>query len=530
MLLRLVSLIAGLLIGTSAVHAGPYAPAAGVSGSTAVSKDDSRIQGWASGYLDYEPGTNVDASWKTPERALGAAVGDSFDIVGLGDHGRITLTFDGRLFNGPGADFAVFENGFGDTFLELAWVEVSSNGTDFFRFPNFSFTSSPVSSFGSIDPTNIDGLAGKYRQGYGTPFDLQVLASVPGLDVNDVRYVRIIDIVGDGTARDSLGNVIFDPYPTTGSGGFDLEAVAALHLAPVPEPESYVLMVLGLVLVGLFARRRQSKALSSHRRRGASAAGTLALGSMLAVANVNAATTVSTFDALPLAPNSYFAPGMSTTFTSGGGTFQHYFTDFGGGCCWSGWVYSNTTDTTTPGFTNQTSAFTGGGLASANYGIAFAGDAAPTITFSTPVIVSTGYFTNTTYAALSMLQGDGFAKKFGGASGTDPDFLKLTVLGRDAADVQTGSVDFYLADYRFENSADDYVVNQWRALDLSSLGAVSKLAFSMSSSDNGPFGMNTPAYFALDDLSVTPVPEPETFALMLVGLGLIGAAARRQRG
>lgn len=530
MLLRLVSLVVAFLISASTVYAGPYAPAAGVSGSTAVSKNDPGIQGWASGYIGYQPGTNVDASWKTPERALGVAVGDSFDIVGLGDHGQITLTFSGRLFNGTGADFAVFENGFSDTFLELAWVEVSSNGTDFFRFPNFSFTAGAVSSFGSIDPTNIDGLAGKYRQGYGTPFDLQVLASVPGLNVNDVRYVRIVDIVGDGTARDSLGNVIFDPYPTTGSGGFDLEAVAALHLAPVPEPASFVLMVLGLFFVGLFARGRQSRSRGSHRMRAASRTGTLVLGSMVAVANGSAATTVSTFDDLPLAPNSYFAPGVSSTFTSGAGTFPHYFTDFGGGCCWSGWVYSNTTDTTTPGFANQTSAITGGGLASANYGVAFAGDATPLITFSTPVIVSTGYFTNTTYAALSMLQGDGFAKKFGGASGTDADFLKLTVFGRDAADVQTRSVDFYLADYRFANSADDYIVSQWRALDLSSLGVVSKLAFSMSSSDNGPFGMNTPAYFALDDLSVTPVPEPETFALMLVGLGLIGAAARRQRG
>lgn len=530
MLLRLVSLVAAFLISASTVHAGPYAPAAGVSGSTAVSKDDAGIQGWASGYFGYQPGPNVDASWKTPERALGAAVGDSFDIVGLGDHGQITLTFSGRLFNGTGADFAVFENGFGDTFLELAWVEVSSNGTDFFRFPNFSFTASAVSSFGSIDPTNIDGLAGKYRQGFGTPFDLQVLASVPGLNVDYVRYVRIVDIVGDGTGLDSLGNVIFDPYPTTGSGGFDLEAVAALHLAPVPEPATFALMALGLGFVWLSARRRQSRTLSAVRRLRASGAQALAIGSLLLAGNASAAATVSTFDDLALAPNSYYSPGMNATFNSGAAAFEHYFTDFGGGCCWSGWVYSNTTDTTTPGFTNQTSAFTGGGLASANYGIAFAGDAAPTIMFSTPVIVSTGYFTNTTYAALSMLQGDGFAKKFGGASGTDPDFLKLTVLGRDAADVQTGSVDFYLADYRFENSADDYVVNQWRALDLSSLGAVSKLAFSMSSSDNGPFGMNTPAYFALDDLSVTPVPEPETFALMLVGLGLIGAAARRQRG
>ena len=75
-------------------------------------------------------------------------------------------------------------------------MEVSSDGQSFFRFPSYSLTSAPVGSFSSIDPTNINGLAGKYRGGYGTPFDLSSLAGQSGLDVNNVRYVRIVDIVG----------------------------------------------------------------------------------------------------------------------------------------------------------------------------------------------------------------------------------------------------------------------------------------------------------------------------------------------
>ena len=87
----------------------------------------------------------------------------------------LSPVFDPPIENGDGFDFVVFENSFSDNFLELAWVEVSSNGIDFIRFENFSLTPSQVSPFGFIDPTNINGLAGKYKQGFGTPFDLQSL-------------------------------------------------------------------------------------------------------------------------------------------------------------------------------------------------------------------------------------------------------------------------------------------------------------------------------------------------------------------
>jgi hypothetical protein len=226
---------------SAASLAGPYAPAAGQTGSTAIAKNSTLIKGWATGFSHYTPGTNVDAAWRDPSEALGAAEGTSFDIVALGDAGRITLTFSGSIFNGPGWDFAIFENSFSDTFLEFAFVEVSSNGRTFFRFPSFSLTPNAVGAFGAIDPSNVDGLAGKYRQGFGTPFDLDLFRGVRGLDVNRITQVRLVDVVGNGSEQDnwpvSLGGPhnIYDPYRTSGSGGFDLDALGVRYLnAPPP--------------------------------------------------------------------------------------------------------------------------------------------------------------------------------------------------------------------------------------------------------------------------------------------------------
>jgi hypothetical protein len=114
-----------------------------------------------------------------------------------------------------------------------------------------------------------------------------------------------------------------------------------------------------------------------------------------------------------------------------------------------------------------------------------------------------------------MLNGDSFAKKFGGSGGNDPDWFFLTMTGKDAAGVVTGTVDFYLADFQFADNQLDYIVNNWRFVDLTPLGVVKSIEFSLSSSDTSAWGMNTPAYFAID----TIVPEPAT--LLLLGIGAL---------
>jgi hypothetical protein len=221
---------------------------------------------------------------------------------------------------------------------------------------------------------------------------------------------------------------------------------------------------------------------------------------------------------------------VDSLFSSGGAGYANRNTDFGGFLAWEGFAYSNTTDTQTAGFGNQFSAFAGGGAGgSANYAVAYAGEfnAAPRISFSAPVRLSSLEVTNTTYTALSMRDGDSFAKKFGGASGEDPDFLKLTITGRDGGNAVTGTRDVYLADFRAADTADDFILAPWMEVALGSLGVVSALEFSMVSSDVGPFGINTPLYFALDNLVVVPVPAA-AWLFMPAVLGLARARLTRR--
>lgn len=215
--------------------AGTFAPAAGEAGTTAVHKDSADFSGWASSVVNVSYGSNVDNQWRTPEKALGPASGTAFDIVCLGDSGSITMGFAPGIKNGPGWDFAVFENSFSDTFLELAFVEVSSDGVNFLRFPARSLTPGPVGGYGRVDPADVDGFAGKYRQGWGTPFDLSDLALdakvLTGLvNLSAIAFVRLYDVKGDGSVYDSAGRVVYDPYPQAGSAGFDLDAVGVRYL------------------------------------------------------------------------------------------------------------------------------------------------------------------------------------------------------------------------------------------------------------------------------------------------------------
>ena len=203
-----------------------FSPAADQPDSAAVSKD-AEFLGWVKA-AEVQFGDGVVDKWKTSSQAHGPATAGAYDVVSLGEGGVATLTFNVPIVDGDGPDFAVFENSFSHRFLELAFVEVSSDGEQFVRFPSVYLGVGPVGDYGEQETALIDGLAGKYKVGFGTPFDLAVLAGHPALS-GPVVAVRIVDIIGDGRSVDSFGRPIYDPYPTVDSAGFDLQAVGVLN-------------------------------------------------------------------------------------------------------------------------------------------------------------------------------------------------------------------------------------------------------------------------------------------------------------
>lgn len=269
------------------------------------------FQGWASRVVDYSPADDpsLDAQWKNPQMALGQiykvnpnmpATKDrvptlEYAVVSLGElskqqiadgakPGSITLGFDMKITNGAGYDFAVFENGFSDganlIFMELAYVEVSTDGINFARFPSVSLNDylpddyenwgdeQVALAYGQRDATNVHNLAGKHvnhgDESWGTGFDLEDLVHddlvVNGIvDLNNINFIRLVDIPGTGEFKDGTvpepGNPIFDPWQTYGSGGFDLAGIGIINGEYIPEPATVGILL--LTALGAFALRRR---------------------------------------------------------------------------------------------------------------------------------------------------------------------------------------------------------------------------------------------------------------------------------
>jgi hypothetical protein len=221
----------------------------------------------------------------------------------------------------------------------------------------------------------------------------------------------------------------------------------------------------------------------------------------------------STFEDLGLPPDSYWnGSDLSGGFLDGDAYFVNtYDTAFGG--YWSGFAYSNqpvNVDTITNGSTDYSyqynSAAGAGALGSATFGVCFvSGTPAIRLRGFAPGHAAEGMFvTNSAYDYLSMTYGDAFAKKFGGVTGMDSDWFRLTITGWYNGAPIADSVNFYLADFRSPNVADHYILHTWQFVNLISLGNVDSLTFILNSSDTtSGLGMNTPAYFDLDNFTTT---------------------------
>lgn len=238
-----------------------FAPASCFPGTTAMHADSSAFVAWATGCTVERGPKRIDrpnslVSFGDETLALGRP-GGTMDVVSLGDGGTATMTFDSPICNAQGPDFAVFENGLHpDTdstmtlyFLELAFVEVSSDGEHFFRFPAVTHVQHELQleNADAINPAQIHNFAGKYEAMYGTPFDLDEVEDNVLLNKNRITHVRLVDVVGnidtlfikdeEGNITDTIcpsldaqDHIINDPWPTAfKSGGFDLDAVGVIH-------------------------------------------------------------------------------------------------------------------------------------------------------------------------------------------------------------------------------------------------------------------------------------------------------------
>jgi hypothetical protein len=295
-----LAIIAAMALSALNAAAGPFPDY-----NEGILSNDARIIGWATGWQDYiHPDSssggychnNNGQTDSIDNAVLGAPTdftmnGTTKHILALGHGSSITLTFGRPIPNHSGWNFAVFNNAFLDTSPALAgrgggtnyvyynngtnlvpvvrgfnfvwckpaFVDASSDATNWARLPvtylntDVLFQSSvPDSSVHwlSQDATMIDGLAGKVISQYGTPFSLSVLTNDPkvlsGLvDLNNIRYIRLTDVIGDGSTTDQYGNPIYSPYydgsqipslvaaPDSATDGFCLRGAAILDV-PVP--------------------------------------------------------------------------------------------------------------------------------------------------------------------------------------------------------------------------------------------------------------------------------------------------------
>lgn len=241
------------------------------------------------------------------------------------------------------------------------------------------------------------------------------------------------------------------------------------------------------------------------------------------------------FENLTVPPSGYFngdpgtlAPGqfVDAPWSSGGAAFGNTFgIDSYGGFdypYWFGFAYSNVVNTTDPAFENQYASYPGGGFGSSTYAVAYSDAAVVTLPVATTV--SGFQIANTTYAGLTMKNGDqyGFSSPLPAGG-----WFSTTATGRLGGAV-TGSATFYLADLR--GGSPPGILAGWSWFDLTSLGTVDRIEFSFDGSDKGTFGLNTPAYFAMDDFTVAAVPEPTSLAATVATIvcGLRQVRSRRR--
>ncbi len=435
----LISLVA--LFATMTVSA-QFDGAVGTEGCRAINISNPRIQSWALG-VEVQRGfqgnsTTNYASYGKPYNAQGCPDSTTTTCVSLGDGGIALITFSSPIIDGEGEDFCVFENGFNSTYLELGFVEVSSDGEHFYRFPATSYT-----TYNDIRPELLNNIAGKHEVGWGTPFDLSEIEGDEFFNRNNVRYVRIVDIIG-GVDTDSQGNVIYDGTSGGPSTGYDLTGVGVLN-----QGSSYFVAD----CEGLLTSADTHELISADN------------GEMDADGNYRLSYLSNglLYDALGL------YGGM---FACGFGPSNH---------------------TTSTGVTSYSSASLCGleGLGN-TYMVGYYSDFIGTEEHNvvrkeddTP-FYPIGVYVNNSMSAYNYMNTASFAN--------DGHYLNIIATGYDENGNVTGSSITSLANA-------NNVVKEWKYFDLTPLNECVKVVFTLQTDDDSGYGMNIPAYFCIDAFS-----------------------------
>lgn len=227
------------------------------------------------------------------------------------------------------------------------------------------------------------------------------------------------------------------------------------------------------------------------------------------MASTFAQTHTETFEGFTLPNNSFYKDTTGADWQTTNAIFR-YDWDTTYSYWSSGSAYTNVKDSTNGNYSNLYGCIAYNGYNNSNYYVTLQNYA--TIVLKSPYQIVDGfYITNTTYAAKVVKYGNMFSRPFGDTTGTGcgcpqgsyPDWFKVVVRGYKNGAMLNDSVEFYLADYRFSNSSQDYIVWNWQWVNCNTLGQVDSIQFFMSSSDTGPWGMNTPAFFSIDNFTTS---------------------------
>lgn len=438
----------------------------GTEGCKAVAISDSRIVSWAYGVQVKRgftaPNGTTRVSYGTPDMAQGVPDSTTTTAISLGFGGEALITFDRPIVNGRGYDFAVFENPFGPNFLELAFVEVSSDGEHFFRFPATSLSTSSS----DVMAQHYNNLAGKYEVGYGTPFDLSDLPDDENLDKMNIRFVRLIDVT-EGVDTDAQGNVIYDsPCAGSYSAGFDLTGVAVMN-AGVPY------MISDCESIALSA--------DSHE--------------LIDATNGTLGEDGNYYKDYTDGDIAYEAVGLyGGSFACGFGPSNH---------------------TTAAGYYSSASlqALEGAG---SKYMVGYYSDYGETPLHNViRKADNSTFFPQGIYVAPSTAMYNDYKNNFHAG-----DWETITATAYDAAGNTTGSTTIYLADFRtsYDTTAD--LVKEWVYMDLLSLGECNKIVFTLASNNLSYGYLNASSYFCVDGFTYKNDNAPFVLPMDLITLAV----------